>query len=599
MTTSDHPAGLQSAQLGAGLKPNLEPQLELQLDPPGESEAVWPVVVVGAGPTGLLLTHLLAKRGVKVCLIDQLESVVQEPRAVSIDDESLRSLADAQVLEGFLPQITLSYGVHYYSWRQRLFAKVEPRNEEYGHPKRNAFRQQQLVAHLFETLKHYPQVTVRMGTRLEALEQEQAEDSPHRLGSQDPGAVLHCLHQGAPLTLRCRYVVACDGARSSVREKLGLAFDGSTYSQRWLITDMIGREDTFRHTRTYCDPKRPAIRLPGPQGTLRYEFMLHHHETSEEVLDEKVYGQWIRDRHAPDAQLTLLRKVVYTFHARVASQWKKGSVLLAGDAAHLTPPFAGQGMNSGIRDATNLAWKLAQVVQGQASARLLETYECERKPHAWSLIQMALRIGVVMQPMTLWGAVWVQSLLKVACWVPAARDYILHLKFKPKPRFKAGFFDAQTPKGAKVACGQLMPQPRMQRFDSSMGLLDEFCADGFVLLQWAHEAPAVPTSPMDWRHAPALKVIHVLRASEDFLPSSTAGSAGEQSGDCPCIRDVDGQLEGILSSAHARGVLLRPDHYVLTYIGQDEAWPQARIDALFFGLDAQPSPDAPKTTALS
>ena len=594
MSTIDQPTGLQ----GPELAPQLEPQLELELEPPAQNEAVWPVVVVGAGPTGLLLTHLLAKRGVKVCLIDQLDTVVQEPRAVSIDDESLRSLADAQVLEGFLPQITLSYGVHYYSWSQRLFAKVEPRNEEYGYPKRNAFRQQQLVDHLFETLKQYPQVTVRMGTRLESLEKVQAVDSPHSPHSQDPRAVLHCLHQGAPLTLRCRYVVACDGARSSVREKLGLAFDGSTYAQRWLITDMIGREDTFRHTRTYCDPKRPAIRLPGPQGTLRYEFMLHHHETSEEVLDEKVYGQWIRERHAPDAQLTLLRKVVYTFHARVASQWKKGPVLLAGDAAHLTPPFAGQGMNSGIRDATNLAWKLAQVVQGQASARLLDTYECERKPHAWSLIQMALRIGVVMQPMTLWGAVWVQSLLRVACWVPAMRDYILHLKFKPKPQFKAGFFDAQTPKGAKVACGQLMPQPRMQRSDSSMGLMDGFCADGFVLLQWAHEAQALKANPIDWRHAPALKVILVLRASEDFLPAPTVGSGGDQSDGSPWIRDVDGQLEGILSSAQARGVLLRPDHYVLTYIGQDEAWPKERIDALFFGLDAPPSPDLQEATTL-
>ena len=569
--------------------------------------AHWPVVVVGAGPTGLLLTHLLAKRGVRVCLIDRLQEVVQEARAVSIDDESLRSLADANVLEGFLPQITLSYGVHYYSWSQRLFAKVEPNNEEYGYPKRNAFRQQQLVSYLFERLKQYPHVTLCMGTEVLGYEEiepwaagdsnsglPQASDIGELLANDktsDAGVALSCVKSGEPLQIRCDYVVACDGGKSAMREKMAVAFDGSTYSQRWLITDMIGREDSFRHTRTYCDPQRPAIRLPGPQGTLRYEFMLHHHETSEEVLDEKIYGQWIRERHPPDASLKLLRKVVYTFHARVASQWRKNRMFLAGDAAHLTPPFAGQGMNSGVRDATNLAWKLAQVVNGQAGDRLLDTYESERKPHAWSLIEMALRIGVVMQPMTLWGAVWVQTLLKVACWVPPVREYILHLKFKPKPRFKTGFFDVHTPKGAMVACGQLMPQPRMQKPDSSMALLDRICADGFVVLQWANADEAGNAdnagqhdfTALQWRHSSPLTVVKVLRAREDFLPGHDPTTTDHSGFTCHWIRDVDGKLEAILNSANARGVVLRPDHYVLTYIAHHEAWPLGRLDALFHG----------------
>ena len=124
-----------------------------------------------------------------------------------------------------------------------------------------------------------------------------------------------------------------------------------------------------RHTRTFCDPVRPAIRLPGPEATVRYEFMLKPGEDAEAVLDERQVREWIRMREPSDADITILRKVVYTFHARVASRWRAGRVLLAGDAAHLTPPFAGQGMNSGVRDAANLAWKLAEVVKTREIGR--------------------------------------------------------------------------------------------------------------------------------------------------------------------------------------------------------------------------------------
>jgi 3-(3-hydroxy-phenyl)propionate hydroxylase len=548
------------------------------------------VVVVGAGPTGLLLTHLLAKEGLSVCLMEQLPQVVGEARAVSIDDESLRSLADAKQLGSFSPWVTHSYGVHYYSCLQTLFAKVEPHVEDHGHPKRSAFRQQDLVRVLFEGLSAYPHVRVMMSTRVlsyRELSPDQSEDTQdhaqERVGNLLKGSAplaqddfpLVVTYEGDQLPhaqhqeVRAKWMVGADGGRSTIRELMGSRLDGKTHPQRWLIADLVGREDAFRHTRTYCDPKRPAIRLPGPQSTLRYEFMLFENESSEEVLREEVYREWIRQRNPADAALPLMRKVVYTFHARVANAWQKGRVFLAGDAAHLSPPFAGQGMNSGLRDASNLAWKLAEVVRGRAHQALLGTYELERKPHAWALIKMALRIGVVMQPRSMLGALLVQGLLKLACTVPRGRDYFLNLKFKPKPRFKEGFFDHLNPKGALITCGQLMTQPRLENALGQKVSMDSITGEGFAALVYA-DAPE-----LSWPPILDLRVIKILRKEEDFLSPQSQAKEG-------VFRDVEGHLERILESAQAVGVILRPDHYVLSYVLKDELR-LARLEATLFG----------------
>ncbi len=542
---------------------SIERQEKVELPPVLSAD----VLVVGAGPTGLLLTHLLAKQGVRVCLMEQLPQVVGEARAVSIDDESLRSMADALQLEALAPLITHAYGVHYYSWLQTLFAKVEPRVQDYGHPKRNAFRQQQLVQTLFDALKAYPHVEVLMSSRVLGFTQEPLLEP----SSQDLQAcpVTVSFEQGEQVRqLLCRWLVGADGARSTIRELMGTRFDGQTHAQRWLIADLVGRQDAFRHTRTYCDPKRPAIRLPGPQSTLRYEFMLFDHEKSEEVLEEQVYRSWIKERNEADADLALMRKVVYSFHARVAKEWQKGRVFLAGDAAHLTPPFAGQGMNSGVRDASNLAWKLADVVKGRASTALLGTYQLERKPHAWALIQMALKIGVVMQPRSMLGAIVVQTLLKMACWVPRVKDYFLNLKFKPKPRFFEGFFDLESKGRALIAPGQLMVQPPLESARSDIVKMDSVLGSGFAVLSWWD------AKEVDWPQALDLKVIKILRQEEDFLHPS------EQS---DWYRDVDGHLQRVLDSAQACAVILRPDHYVLSYVYPDDDRALSRLQAILFG----------------
>jgi 3-(3-hydroxy-phenyl)propionate hydroxylase len=503
------------------------------------------VLIVGAGPVGLTLANLLGGHGVRTLLVERNDRLEGEPRAVTLDDESLRTMQGAGLVDRVIRDVVLGYGVQYFAWNGKPLAAIQPTRQEYGYPKRNAFRQPVLVRTLFEGLARFDHVAVRFGHELQSFE-------------QDAGGVRCVLKHGdRPVTVSAAWVVACDGGRSRLRELCGIALDGSTYPERWLIVDLAERTLPLRHTRTYCDPRRPAIRLPGPQGALRYEFMLRPGDRDEAVLTDSVFRRWIAERVPEDAQLPLVRKAIYGFHARVATSWKHGRVLLAGDAAHLTPPFAGQGMNSGVRDAANLAWKLAAVTRWGAADTLLDTYEPERRPHAAALIRMAQRIGSFMQPKSIAGAALAQTALRAACLIPACRDYILQLRFKPKPQLRRGHFIA-SPGHPHAA---LLPQPAVELAGGGTVLLDEALGSGFAVIGW--DSPALRA------HARRLlppgmpgRVVALLRNEDDFV-GPRAGAASALPGDAAidCVRDATGELGRLLDAWGAVAVVVRPDRY--------------------------------------
>ncbi len=538
----------------------------------------FPVVIIGAGPTGLMLANLLGVQGIRTLVIERSINTVGEPRAVTIDDESLRTVQATGLINAVLPSVVQGYGVHYYSWRNREFARIEPSSMENGFPKRNAFRQQVLVGQLRDGLQRFDHANIWFGHELVGFRDE---------GLAGEAVHLELRHGGETKHISCQWLIACDGGRSPVREQLGIKLTGSTYDEKWLIVDLLNRSSAFRHTRTYCDPVRPAIRLPGPEGTLRYEFMLHEGEDPEQIVEEDVVRSLIHAREPADAQLVIARKVVYAFHARVAERWRVGRVFLAGDAAHLTPPFAGQGMNSGVRDAANLAWKVAAVVKGQMPASLLDTYEPERKPHAWSLIQMAVRIGQFMQPKSRLAAMLTQGALKVASIYKPVRDYVLQLKFKPKPRFFEGFFVAGEARDAIVPAGQLLPQPMVELQGGAHVLLDDVLGEGFALLTLAGSRAV--GWPDDLRAAGlACKHLAVVAKSDDFL--RLPGDTGVPD---TVLQDFTGTLENILRSAGADAVLLRPDRYVLAYADSRTTKSHVRMQQLLAQYAGSPPVTSP------
>jgi 3-(3-hydroxy-phenyl)propionate hydroxylase len=429
----------------------------------------YDVTVVGAGPIGLTLANLLGTYGVRTLLVERNPSTVQEPRAVSIDDESLRTMQTAGMVETLLEQIVAGYGSKYLDPKGSCFLEVLPTQVVYGYPKRNAFRQPVLEAQLRDGLSRFPNVETRFESRLD------------RYANHGDGVSLALIGKdGAEQTVRCRFLVGCDGAASTVRTQMGIRLEGETFSEKWLIVDLENSPAPERDTLVFCNPARPCIALPGPNLTRRFEFKLLKGESPEFILQPDVVQRLLND-HGVAVGSTIKRATVYTFHARLAPQWQAGRVFLAGDACHLTPPFAGQGMNSGVRDASNLAWKLAAVLAGRLGPGLLESYQRERLNHVREMIQLALRMGRIMGPPSrLAGAVTQAVFRGLRAW-PPARDYFGQMKYKPKPRFSEGFIVPDNTNPKTTVVGRLLPQPEV-RWNGRSVLLDEVLGKGFALV---------------------------------------------------------------------------------------------------------------------
>jgi 3-(3-hydroxy-phenyl)propionate hydroxylase len=498
----------------------------------------YQVVIVGAGPTGLMLANLLGDAGIKTLVLERYASTVSEPRAVSIDDEALRTTQAAGLADEVIANVMLDYGSHYFSAKGQVFAKVEPSTREYGYPRRNAFRQPLLEATLRDGLDRFKNADICFQHTLTGFSQS---ENTVNLNVQ--------VDDGDARTFSCDYLAACDGGRSFVRTNLAIGFAGSSFEQRWLIIDLNDTKDTFRHTRVFSNPERPGISLPGPHNTRRFEFMLRDGETTEQAETER-FARDLMEAHGPDGDAEIVRRQVYTFHARRADRWQDGRIFLLGDAAHLTPPFAGQGMNSGIRDAHNLAWKLAAVLKGELSPSLLATYEQERKPHAWALIELALTIGRVMVPKSPAQANLMQAFLKTLSLCPPAKRYVSEMRFKPKPYYREGFISKPGDTIGKTYIGRMFPQPRVELPDGQFRLLDEVLGNRFAVLALCGESTRLDT------------IFDMVPKNIACICVRQTHSPKHHKNGSLTVRDIDGLLRQHTPSTRIAAFIVRPDRYI-------------------------------------
>lgn len=357
------------------------------------SPRVDPVVVVGAGPTGVTAATILAQYGVPVLVLDRWSSVFPQPRAVHLDDEVYRILARLGVAEDFAAISRPSEGLRLMDARHRVLAdfRRERTAGRHGFPAANMFDQPDLEAILRENLHRQPRITFRGDVEVDSI--EQPTDGPVQISFTDRMT-------GETDTALASYVLGCDGANSVVRRSIGASMCDLNFEQRWLVVDVNTDHDLgqWEGVHQVCDTERAATYMRIGDRRHRWEFQLKDGETSAEYEEmgrlQPLIAPWTGDLPADD--LEIVRGAEYTFRAQLADRWRDRRVFLLGDAAHLTPPFIGQGMGAGLRDAVNLAWKLAAVLDGRLPETILDTYEEERHPHARHMIRLAITMGTLM-----------------------------------------------------------------------------------------------------------------------------------------------------------------------------------------------------------
>jgi len=433
------------------------------------------VLVVGAGPVGLTLANILGLQGIRTSVIEERESLIDYPRGVGLDDESLRTFQSIGLVEHILPHTVPNQILRFFDAKRRVLAEMAPPDARFGWPKRNGFVQPLVDAELLRGLERFEHVEVQW-------------DHPMSSCVQVADAVtVECGSDGNASSIRARYVVGCDGGRSITRRMMGVSFDGTTSSTRWLVVDIANDPLGHPNSEVGADPERPYASISIAHGIRRFEFMIHADETDEQAEDPAFLTRMLARMVPHPDRVDVIRRRVYTHHSRIAGAFRSGRMLLAGDAAHLMPVWQGQGYNSGIRDAANLGWKLAAVVSGRADDRLLDTYDVERRKHARAMIDLSTMVGRVISPTDRRVAAARDLLVRSASIVPSLKRYVLEMRFKPMPRYEQGAVVhsiLQEPRDPGSPAGTLFVQPRVDTRTQRDVLLDDVLGPWFAVLCW-------------------------------------------------------------------------------------------------------------------
>jgi 3-(3-hydroxy-phenyl)propionate hydroxylase len=569
--------------------------MQITANPATTAEGAFPhatdvetdVAIVGAGPVGLMIANILGLQGVRVTVIEKLDQIIDYPRAIGLDDEALRVFQAVGLADTLVPHTTPDHWMRFVTKDGHCFASIEPRTDEFGWPRRNAFLQPLADRVLYEGLARFDHVQVLFGHGVESFTQDASGVS---LVTRTADGQTHAIRAG--------WMVGADGGNSFVRRVLNVPFEGRTKPNQWIVVDVRNDPIGSPHIYMHCDHERPYVSAALPHGIRRFEFMVMPGETEEELSKPASMAALIRKVVADPDKVDYIRKRVYTHNARLAETFRVDRVLLAGDAAHIMPVWQGQGYNSGIRDANNLGWKLAMVARGLADASLLETYTAERRAHARSMIHLSEVAGDIFAPTTRFGARFRDAYVRSFNLLPSIKRYFVEMRFKPMPRYESGvvLLPPPRPTGGWLASvlersgnsapgrllglmsqkresllgrlvygrdplaaspvGRLFIQPRVRTADGRLVLLDDVLGNDFAVIGWGSD----PTFGLT---AQARAVCD--RAGVRFIvakPDVQLRHADDVPEGVIAIGDAAGRLKDWFGRLPESVVLVRPDRFV-------------------------------------
>lgn len=507
----------------------------------------YDLIIVGAGPVGMMIANLVGTSGLRVLILEQLPSLIDYPRGVGMDDECLRVFQAAGLADKAIPYTFPNQWLDFRTARGKTFAMVKPKGEAFGYPKRNAFIQPLIDRVLLEGLARYENVEVRLGYEMTGLSDNGEEVTVVARGTD-----------GEERRFTASYLVGCDGGRSLTRKLVGIPFEGQTDSTRWLVIDIKNDPIGVPSAILICDPARPYVTIALPHGIRRLEFMVKPDETEEDLCSKEGLNRILSIVMPDPASAQIIRSRVYTHHARLAEAFRAGRVLLAGDAAHLMPVWQGQGYNSGIRDANNLSWKLISVLRDGSDQSLLDTYELERREHARAMISLSTLVGRIFSPTSQLLAAFRDVAFGILNRIPPVRDYVVQMRFKPMPKYTEGVVVAEpTSQRSRNAVGRLFVQPRVALKNGSVVRLDDAIGYRFAIIAWA----ADPCVYMDdearrvWSRLNGTTV--VVRSQTEILSDVTGIDPGTV-----LAGDVSDALKEWFATEDTSVAILRPDRFV-------------------------------------
>lgn len=504
------------------------------------------IVIVGAGPVGLTHALLLADAGVPVTVLERATVPGDLPRAISIVDETFRTMELIGIAEELKAESLLDTGSRYYGRGDRLLTAAKPVPSRLGHPAKTQFDQPVMEELLFERALQHEQIDFRTGCTATAIEQG-AEGVRVTFSDSD----------GAEQVIDAEWLVGADGGKSFVRDALGVRLMGTTQPQRWIVIDLLNEQREYeKYADFHCNGERPYVLVPGIKGRLRIEYMLFDDEDPDEMTAPGRIRELVRHLREPLDPADVRRATVYVAHQRVAEHYRVGRAFLIGDAAHLMPPFAGQGLNAGIRDAHNLAWKLIEAERGGATERLLASYEVERRTHGAKMVGISHRIGSIVMARGQVRTWFRDGIVRLVSVIPSVYDFLANMRFITPPDYSSGVAVPALRSGFSeldALVGRALPQPTVRGSNGTTAPLDHYLGADWAIIS-LNPSPGSSLRDDYWQALGARRIALVPAGHSASTPTEGV-----------VLEDLDGALaRGGAGDLH---LLVRPDKYVAAVFG--------------------------------